>query len=63
MNVVAVNSAPTLATVPVAAPPPGQLPLIVSEELFRQGTTLRIAHSGQIYQLRLTRENRLILTK
>lgn len=58
-----IDPTPTLATIPVGALPPGQLPLIVSEELFRQGTTLRIAHSGQVYQLRLTRENRLILTK
>lgn len=57
------DPAPTLATVPVCSPPTGQLPLIAASELFRQGTTLRIAHSGQIYQLRLTRENRLILTK
>lgn len=57
------DPAPTLATIPVGAPPAGQLPLIAATELFRQGTTLRIFHAGQVYQLRLTRENRLILTK
>lgn len=57
------EAAPTLATVIQRPPAGGELPLIAAEQLFRQGTTLRIAHAGQIYQLRLTRENRLILTK
>lgn len=57
------ESRPTLATVPLVAPVTGQLPTIASIELFRQGTTLRIVHAGQVYQLRVTRENRLILTK
>lgn len=34
-----------------------------SEELFRKGKTVRIEHAGQIYWLRLTRGNKLILTK
>lgn len=54
---------PTLETVPLRPPAGSQLPLIASDQLFRQGTTLRIEHAGQIYQLRVTRENRLILTK
>lgn len=54
---------PTLETTPLQPPAAGQLPLIASGQLFRQGTTLRIEHAGQIYQLRVTRENRLILTK
>lgn len=53
---------PTLATTSLA-PPAGRLPLILSSELFRQGNMLRIAHGGQVYQLRVTRENKLILTK
>ena len=59
----ATETRPTLATVPLAPPSGGQLPLIVSDHLFCQGTTLRIEHGGQIYQLRVTRENKLILTK
>lgn len=54
---------PTLETVALQPAAGGQLPLISSGQLFRQGNTLRIEHAGQIYQLRLTRENRLILTK
>lgn len=34
-----------------------------SEELFRKGNTVRIEHAGQTYWLRLTRGNKLILTK
>jgi hemin uptake protein HemP len=34
-----------------------------SEELFRKGKTVRIEHAGQTYWLRLTRGNKLILTK
>jgi hemin uptake protein HemP len=37
--------------------------VIDSRELFRAGNTVQIAHAGQRYQLRLTRENKLILTK
>lgn len=54
---------PTLETVALRPPAGSQLPLIASGQLFRQGTTLRIEHAGQVYQLRVTRENRLILTK
>lgn len=34
-----------------------------SQELFRHGNTVRIEHAGQTYWLRLTRGNKLILTK
>lgn len=54
---------PTLETVAIRVPPNGQSALIASGQLFRQGNTLRIEHSGQVYQLRITRENKLILTK
>ncbi len=33
-----------------------------SQELFRHGSAVEIAHDGRIYQLRLTRHNKLILT-
>lgn len=54
---------PTLDTVALAQPAPGALPLISSARLFSQGNTLRVEHGGQVYQLRVTRENKLILTK
>lgn len=54
---------PTLDTVALAQPAPGALPLISSARLFSQGNTLRVEHGGQYYQLRVTRENKLILTK
>jgi hemin uptake protein HemP len=31
--------------------------------LFAAGREVRIAHAGEIYRLRLTRQNKLILTK
>lgn len=34
-----------------------------SDDLFRDARTVCIEHSGQRYLLRLTRENKLILTK
>ena len=34
-----------------------------SRELFRQGSVVQIRHQGQTYQLRLTRQDKLILTK
>ncbi|HJW03104.1 MAG TPA: hemin uptake protein HemP [Azospira sp.] len=54
---------PTLAVVTLGAPPPGQSPVVASGQLFRHGNLLRIEHAGQCYQLRVTRENKLILTK
>lgn len=57
------DTVPILDTVVQRQPSAGELPLVASAQLFRQRTTLRIAHAGQVYQLRLTRENRLILTK
>jgi hemin uptake protein HemP len=36
---------------------------LTSRELFRHGNTVRIEHAGQTYWLRLTRGNKLILTK
>ncbi len=37
--------------------------IVDSRDLFRQGTTLHIDHAGHRYVLRVTRENKLILTK
>lgn len=54
---------PTLAVQPLRPAAPGNLPLVASSQLFCQGSPVRIEHAGQIYQLRVTRENRLILTK
>ncbi len=45
-----------------AAPGPA-LPPVCSEQLLRGATTLEIDHAGQRYLLRVTRENKLILTK
>ena len=36
---------------------------VSSEQLLRGATTLEIDHAGQRYLLRVTRENKLILTK
>lgn len=41
----------------------GQPPLVNTEQLFQDQNTLRIAHEGNFYLLRITRENKLILTK
>ena len=39
------------------------MPPVSSEQLLRGATTLEIDHAGQRYVLRVTRENKLILTK
>ncbi|MGC9161944.1 MAG: hemin uptake protein HemP [Thiomonas sp.] len=36
---------------------------LYSRELFRQGAIVQIRHRGQTYLLRLTRQDKLILTK
>lgn len=38
-------------------------PRLCSQELFRNGSTVCIDHHGEQYWLRLTRGNKLILTK
>lgn len=61
---------PTLPTEPVAesqadAPrrvAPASLPRLKSEDLFRQGREVEIEHAGRIYRMRLTNQNKLILT-
>ncbi len=39
------------------------LPQLNSQHLFAYGREIRILHAGEEYRLRLTRNNRLILTK
>ncbi len=39
------------------------LPMLNSQHLFSMGREIRILHAGEEYRLRLTRNNRLILTK
>ena len=39
------------------------LPVLQSSHLFALGKEIRILHEGEEYRLRLTRNNRLILTK
>ncbi len=39
------------------------LPMLHSNNLFALGREIRIMHAGEEYRLRLTRNNRLILTK
>ena len=36
---------------------------IDSKEIFNQSNTIKIVHEGQEYQLRITKANKLILTK
>ncbi len=38
-------------------------PMLHSNNLFALGREIRIMHAGEEYRLRLTRNNRLILTK
>lgn len=47
--------------VPAAARTP--LPVHESSELFGTGKEIIIRHAGEIYRLRVTRQNKLILTK
>lgn len=39
------------------------LPTLQSNNLFALGNEIRIQHAGEEYRLRLTKNNRLILTK
>jgi hemin uptake protein HemP len=38
-------------------------PTVRSDDLLRKGVELRILHAGEVYRLRITRQNKLILTK
>jgi hemin uptake protein HemP len=52
------SAGPLRSAEPLPARPP-----VSSEQLLRGATTLAIDHAGQRYLLRVTRENKLILTK
>ncbi len=39
------------------------IPVAESRDLFRGGKQLMILHAGQVYTLRQTKDNKLILTK
>lgn len=59
----------TMETMPKFSPPPPPTessqprPCVDSEELLRGASAVEIEHAGQRYLLRVTRENKLILTK
>ncbi|HTH94676.1 MAG TPA: hemin uptake protein HemP [Rhodocyclaceae bacterium] len=60
------NTSRNDATAPVITLTPGENglpPLVSSEQLFQAQGALRIVHEGGVYLLRVTRENKLILTK
>ncbi len=53
---------------PLSPTPPtpvnsNESPVIPSSLLFKGAQSVQIEHAGQRYQLRITRENKLILTK
>mgnify|MGYP001206744087 CR=1 FL=1 len=48
---------------PATAPPASPRHRVDSEALLQGAATLEIDHAGQLYLLRVTRENKLILTK
>lgn len=51
---------------PDASPPPARsasLPRVDSRQILQGANTVEIEHAGQRYLLRVTRENKLILTK
>lgn len=52
--------APTLKVIETGT---AVVPVIESQELFRGGKQLMVLHAGQVYTLRQTRDNKLILTK
>ncbi|MFA9219300.1 MAG: hemin uptake protein HemP [Sphingomonadaceae bacterium] len=55
------QSKPPISTTP--ADSSAARPRIESEEILRGNSTVEIEHAGQRYLLRVTRENKLILTK
>jgi hemin uptake protein HemP len=59
---------PPLAQSPVRAANPGgtqqrNLPRVRSRDLLRDSNLIMIEHDGDLYYLRMTRNNKLILTK
>jgi hemin uptake protein HemP len=55
------TSQPAKTTQPAATTAPR--PRVPSEQLLQGAPAVEIAHDGQLYLLRMTRENKLILTK
>ena len=53
---------PVPAAARPAPPAASQVPRISSGELFCQARSLEIEHEGKVYQLRITRLGKLILT-
>ncbi|MEX3710535.1 hemin uptake protein HemP [Acinetobacter baumannii] len=56
-------SAPFLALLHAIRDSAHAAPMLHSNNLFALGREIRIMHAGEEYRLRLTRNNRLILTK
>ena len=56
-------TAPPAPTQPIAATPAAQRPRVDSGALMQGFSAVEIDHGGQLYLLRVTRENKLILTK
>jgi hemin uptake protein HemP len=53
-----------LPTTPMSATEPTQSDTrLLSRDLFRQGREVLIEHDRTLYRLRITRQNKLILTK
>lgn len=48
---------------PTTALPPALVPRLDSSSLFAGGREVRIVHQGEEYRLRITRQEKLILTK
>ena len=53
-------SKPGAGTVPAASTP---VPVYESGQIFVTGKEVIIRHAGELYRLRVTRQNKLILTK
>lgn len=54
---------PAAALAPTSSAPRGSVPEIDSRALFGESREVRIRHHDEIYTLRLTRLDKLILTK
>ncbi|SFK64557.1 hemin uptake protein HemP [Falsiroseomonas stagni] len=48
---------------PLPEPPPAPAPTLTSETLLQGGREATILHGGEVYRLRLTSKDKLILTK
>jgi hemin uptake protein HemP len=55
--------APEKSETATASNTPAAVRVVDSRDLFKQDSTVHIDHSGHRYVLRVTRENKLILTK